>query len=73
MEAAFVRPNVSQVGQLDLNLATRMSVGDLLTRSARMFGHRTAVADSQEAVTYAHLNDAAEAFGRGLLESGARR
>lgn len=68
-----MRPDVSQVGQLDLNLATRMSVGDLLTRSARLFGHRTAVADSHEAVTYAQLNDAAEAFGRGLLESGVRR
>lgn len=68
-----MRPDVSQVSQLDLNLATRMSVGDLLTRSARLFGHRTAVADSHEEVTYSQLDSAAEAFGRGLLESGVRR
>ena len=63
-----MRPDLSQVDPLDLNLATRMSVGDLLTRSARLFGHRIAVIDVEKEVTYSQLNDAAEALGRGLLE-----
>ena len=68
-----MRPDLSGVDPLELNLATRMSVGDLLTRSARLFGSRTAVSDASGDTTYAALDAAAEAFGRGLLEAGVQR
>lgn len=69
-----MRPDLSGVDALELNLATRVSVGDLLTRSAQLFGARTAVVDPGGAeVSYAALDASAEAFGRGLLDAGVQR
>lgn len=72
-----MRPDLSGVDPLELNLASRLSVGDLLTRSAQLFGRRTAIVDgSVDAgleVSYADLDAAAEAFARGLLDAGVRR
>jgi acyl-CoA synthetase (AMP-forming)/AMP-acid ligase II len=68
-----MRPDLSGVDPLELNLATRMSVGDLLTRSAQLFGGRAAVVDPSGETTYAELDAAAEAFGRGLLDAGLQR
>jgi acyl-CoA synthetase (AMP-forming)/AMP-acid ligase II len=69
-----MRPDLSGVDPLELNLATRFSVGDLLTRSAQLFGARTAIVDpSGREVSYAELDAAAEACGRGLLDTGVRR
>ena len=67
-----MRPDLSGVDPLELNLATRFSVGDLLTRSAQLFGARTAIVDpSGREVSYAELDAAAEACGRGLAERDA--
>lgn len=68
-----MRPDLSGVDPLEHNLATRMSVGDLLTRSARLFGGRTAISDPTGDTTYAALDAASEAFGRGLLDAGLAR
>lgn len=69
-----MRPDLSGVDPLEYNLATRVSVGDLLTRSAQLFPQRTAVVDpTGREVCYADLDAAAEAFGRGLLVAGVRR
>lgn len=68
-----MRPDLSGVDPLELNLATRLSVGDMLTRSAFQFPDRTAIVQDGEEVTYARLDAAAEAFGRGLLDTGLQR
>ena len=68
-----MRPDLSGIDPLELNLATRLSVGDTLTRSAEHYPHRVAVVDGEEEITYASLNGAAEALGRGLLLAGVRR
>lgn len=69
-----MRPDLSGVDPLELNLATRFVVGDLLTRSAALFGRRTAIVDpTGQEVTYSELDAAAEAFGRGLLDRGVQR
>lgn len=69
-----MRPDLSGVDPLELNLATRVSVGDLLTRSAQLFGTRTAIVEPTGVqVSYADLDASAEAFGRGLLDAGVQR
>jgi acyl-CoA synthetase (AMP-forming)/AMP-acid ligase II len=67
-----MRPDLSGIDPLELNLATRFSVGDMLTRSTQLFAGRTAIVDGEEEVSYARLDAAAEAFGRGLLDAGVR-
>ncbi|TFV55130.1 AMP-dependent synthetase [Geodermatophilus sp. DF01-2] len=68
-----MRPDLSGIDPLDLNLATRFTVGDLLTRTRQLFPDRTAIVDGEEEIGYGRLDDAAEAFGRGLLDSGVQR
>jgi acyl-CoA synthetase (AMP-forming)/AMP-acid ligase II len=65
-----MRPDLSQVDPLEHNLATRVSVGDLLTRSAQHFGRRVAIADVEAEVSYGTLDHAAERLGRALLDLG---
>src|SRR5215218_9958847 len=67
-----MRPDLSGIDPLELNLATRLSVGDMLTRSAQLFADRTAIVDGEEEISYARLDAAAEAFGRGLLDAGGQ-
>jgi acyl-CoA synthetase (AMP-forming)/AMP-acid ligase II len=67
-----MRPDLSGIDPLELNLATRFSVGDMLTRSTQLFAERTAIVDGNEEISYARLDAAAEAFGRGLLDAGVR-
>lgn len=68
-----MRPDLSGVDPLAFNLATRLSVGDMLTRSAFQFPDRTAIVQDGEEITYARLDAAAEAFGRGMLATGLER
>ncbi|GII24817.1 class I adenylate-forming enzyme family protein [Planosporangium mesophilum] len=68
-----MRPDLSGIDPLHLNLATRFCVGDLLTRTTQLFAHRTAIVDREEEISYGRLNAAAEAVGRGLLDAGVRR
>ncbi len=65
-----MRPDLSQVDPLEHNLATRVSVGDLLTRSAQHFGRRVAIAEPGLEVSYGVLDDTAERLGRSLLDLG---
>ncbi|MFD1811719.1 AMP-binding protein [Rhodococcus gannanensis] len=68
-----MKPDLSGLSELEINLATRVSVGDALTRSARMFGERAAVVDRGDSVTYRDLDAAAESVGRALLDAGLER
>jgi len=68
-----MKPDMSGLSELEINLATRVSVGDALTRSARMFGARAAVLDRGTTVTYRDLDTAAESVGRALLDAGLER
>ncbi len=65
-----MEPDLSDVDPLAYNLATRVCVGDALTRSASMFAQRAAVIDRGTVVTYRELDDAAEALGASLLDLG---
>lgn len=68
-----MKPDVSDVSALDLNLAGRCTVGDMLTRSAEQFPDRIAIKDPTGEVTYAELERTANAIGRGLLGLGVQR
>lgn len=69
-----MRPDLSGVDPFEYNLATRVSVGDVLTRTAQLFPRRTAVVDpAGRELSYCELDASAEAFGRGLLDAGVRR
>src|SRR3954447_12858052 len=71
-KATGMLPYLSGIAPLELNLATRFSVGDMLTRSTQLFADRTAIVDGEEEISYARLDAAAEAFGRGLLDAGVQ-
>lgn len=45
----------------------------MLTRSAFQFPDRPAIVQGDEEITYARLDNVAEAFGRGLLDTGLER
>jgi len=45
----------------------------MLTRSAFQFPDRPAIVQGDEEITYARLDELAEAFGRGLLDTGLER
>lgn len=68
-----MKPDLTGIGELETNLATRVSVGDALTRSAAMFGARDAIVDRGHPVTYRELNATAEALGRALLDTAMGR
>lgn len=61
-----MKPDLSGLSPLDVNLATRACVGDAIGRSAAMFPDRVAVLDRAEPVTYRQLDDAAEALAASL-------
>ena len=65
-----MEPDLSGVDPLAYNLATRVCVGDALTRSASMFPDRAAVLDRGVVVSYRELDDAAEALAASLLGAG---
>jgi len=68
-----VKSDLSGVDSLEANLATRVSVGDALTRVARVFGDREAIFDRGTPITYARLDAAAESLGHALLDAGIER
>lgn len=68
-----MRPDLTGIPTLDLNLATRASVGDALVRTATMFGARTAIVDGERQVTYAELDAASDSLAHALLDSGLDR
>ena len=68
-----MKPDLSGVSALELNLAGRCVVGDQLTRSAEQFPDRVAIKDAAASVTYRELERTANAVGRGLLGLGLQR
>ena len=61
-----MKPDLSGLDPLDVNLATRACVGDAIGRSAAMFPDRIAVRDRGEEVTYRRLDEVAEALAASL-------
>jgi acyl-CoA synthetase (AMP-forming)/AMP-acid ligase II len=69
-----MKPDLSLVDPLDYNLATRLAVGDMLTRVSWLFPDRLAISEPDgDQISYRALNDASEAFGRSLIEQGLER
>src|SRR5699024_8818357 len=68
-----MQPDTSGVEPLDMNLATRASVGDTLTRTAAMFGDRTAIVHGERQVTYQELDRASTRLANALLDTGLQR
>ncbi|GAA4480583.1 fatty-acid--CoA ligase FadD5 [Rhodococcus olei] len=68
-----MRPDLSAIPALDVNLATRAAVGDALTRTARMFGDRTAIVDAGRDLSYRELDEVSSALARALLGTGVAR
>ncbi len=65
-----MKPDLSRVDPLQYNLATRVNLGDVLTRAATMFPDRVAVVDGDEPVTYRRLTETADRLGHALLGLG---
>ncbi|MCE1178402.1 MAG: acyl--CoA ligase [Micrococcales bacterium] len=65
-----MKPDLSQVDPLDYNLATRVNVGDSLTRTAELFPHRTAVVQPDGEITYRQLAETSDRLGHALLGLG---
>jgi acyl-CoA synthetase (AMP-forming)/AMP-acid ligase II len=68
-----MKPDLSGLDPLAVNLATRACVGDALGRSAAMFAGRAAVIDRGTAVSYERLNSTAEVLAASLLLLGCER
>lgn len=68
-----MRSDVSGVGVLETNLATRVNVGDALTRVARVFGSREAIVDRGTSISYGRLDRSAEALAHAFLDAGIER
>lgn len=68
-----MRPDLSGVDPLTVNLTHRVCVGDVLTRSAAHYGDRIAVVDGDTELSYAELEARANALARGLLARGYGR
>ncbi|ALG85318.1 class I adenylate-forming enzyme family protein [Gordonia phthalatica] len=68
-----MRPDLSGVDPLTVNLTHRVCIGDLLTRSAAHYGERIALVDGADEVSYVELNARANALARGLLDRGYQR
>lgn len=63
-----MKPATSTVDPFDLNIATRNTVGDMLTRTADVSPERVAVVDGDRRITYAEFEHDAEAIARGIIE-----
>ncbi|GAC80868.1 putative fatty-acid--CoA ligase [Gordonia malaquae NBRC 108250] len=70
---AGMRPDLSGVDELTINLTHRVCIGDLPTRAARQFGDRPAVVDGDVTVSYRELEARSNALARGLIERGLVR
>lgn len=68
-----MRPDLSGVDPLTVNLTHRVCVGDLLTRSAAHYGDRIALVDGELELSYAEIEARANALARGLAERGYQR
>lgn len=65
-----MKPDLSLVDPLDHHLATRVNVGDTMTRAAALFPDRVAVVDGSREVTFRELAETADRLGHALLGLG---
>lgn len=68
-----MRPDLSGVDPLVVNLTHRAVLGDMLTRGAHSYRDRRAIVDGEHVLTYRELEAKANAVARGLLAAGLRR
>lgn len=68
-----MRPDLSGVDPLVINLTHRTTIGDMLTRGAHIYGERPAIIDGERVLTYRALEAKANAAARGLLAAGLAR
>ncbi len=68
-----MRPDLSGVDPLVVNLTHRVCLGDLPTRAAHQFGDRAAVVDGATVLGFAELEARANGVARGLAERGFTR
>lgn len=68
-----MRPDLSGVDPLVVNLTHRAVLGDMLTRGMQTYGDRTAVVDGEHELSYRELDARANAVARGLLGHGLGR
>lgn len=68
-----MRPDLSGVDPLTINLTHRVCVGDQPTRSAHLYGDRPAIIDGDVTVTHREVEERANALARGLAERGYAR
>lgn len=68
-----MRPDLSGVDPLVVNLTHRAVLGDMLTRGAHTYGDRRAIIDGEHVLTYRELDAKTNAVARGLLAAGLRR
>lgn len=65
-----MKANLSGVSQIDRNLAQRNTVGDMLSRAARVFPDRIALRFGDLSQTYRELESVSNQIGRQLLAIG---
>jgi acyl-CoA synthetase (AMP-forming)/AMP-acid ligase II len=65
-----MKPDLSGLDPLHVNLAQRLNVGDGFARAAAMFPDRAAVVDRGESVTFARMANASRSLGGALLDVG---
>ena len=68
-----MQADLSGVDPLDINLAQRNVLGDVITRTAHTFPSRTAIKADDGTRTYRELDDISNAIARGILDLGVRR
>ncbi len=67
-----MQADLSGVDPLDINLAQRNVLGDVITRTAHTFPSRTAIKANDGTRTYRELDDLSNAVARGILDLGVR-
>lgn len=68
-----MQADLSGVDPLDINLAQRNVLGDMITRTAHTFPNRIALKSGAETRTYRELDDISNAVARGILGLGVQR
>ncbi|WP_298404538.1 class I adenylate-forming enzyme family protein [Ferrimicrobium sp.] len=69
-----MKPDLSLVDPLDYNLATRLAVGDMLTRVSWLFPDRLAIVDPDGSeISYRAFEVASEGVARSLIAEGLER
>lgn len=68
-----MRPDLSGVDPLTVNLTHRVCMGDLPTRAATAYGDRAALIDGDTTVSFRELEARSNSVARGLLSRGYQR